>query len=360
MGLAGRIGRMSMIILAVILLVGCFSFRGPNRGNNGNEPELKMFDKSFYVMDTVVLVQLYTQLDAKADSIFDDVQEEMTRLENILSAHLSNSDVAIIDEAAGIEPVQVNPETLAVISTALEYAELTNGAFDITLAPVLRLYNFRKGHEAMPSIYQLETNLPLVDWQKVVIDEDAGTVFLIEKDMKIDLGGIAKGFIIDRVYDILRNQGIDFGLINAGGDIRFMGPKTDGKPWRIGIKNPDMPDLKYYAIVEMARGSIVTSGDYERKFDSEGVRYHHIIDPETGLPANDVRSVTVVASSAELADLLSTAVFVLGRSAGMELIENLTNIEVIIWDSDDEVTWSSGLELVPDGAPSVDYFFRIS
>lgn len=342
------------VLISALLLTGCFAKPGQNPNKNTTA-----FEQTFFVMDTFVSVQIYAESEAKAEALFQDVQEEMVRLESILSSHIASSEVVEIGNFAGAKPVQVSADTMAVISTALEYAVQTQGAFDITLAPVLRLYNFTKGEEAKPSNIQLTETLPLVEWRKVIVNQAEGTVFLAEEGMTIDLGGIAKGYITDRAADILVAQGIKTGLVNSGGDIKLLGPKADGTPWRVGIKNPHQPATNF-AIIEVSGGAIVTSGDYERYFVENGIRYHHIINPETGLPAEMVRSVTILAPDAETADLLSTAVFVLGPEAGMVLVEELTGVEAVIWDKDDRVTWSSGLYQNPDGSNTVDYYFTIN
>lgn len=337
-----------LMLIIITFLSGCAACK---------KPQLAAYEKTFFVMDTVVSVQIYTDSAAKAKLVFAQVSARMEALEGILSAHLPESDVAKLARAAGIEPVTVNPATLAVVAESLDFAERTSGAFDITLAPVLRLYNFAPGKEQKPTLVQLEEVLPLVGWQKIELDREAGRVFLTEQGMKIDLGGVAKGYIIDRCLDVLRENGIDFGLTNAGGDIGLLAEKPDGSPWRVGIKNPENPGNNF-AIIEVRQGALATSGDYERFFIESGKRYHHIIDPRTGLPAETVRSVTILAGSAQLADLLSTAVFVMGPEQGLSFIEELPDIEGVIWDAEGRVHWSSGLVRVQGNTSAMYYFQR--
>lgn len=353
MGNWNKLGRLVSLTLILILLAGC-------RGGKGSEGELKKFESTFFVMDTIVTVQFHAA-EGKGEAVIDEIQGEMQRLEGILSAHLPQSDIARIDQKAGKGPVKVNPETLEVLSTALKFAEATDGAFDITLAPVLRLYNFAPKQERRPSRQELESKLPLVDWRQVEVDADQGTVYLKKEGMQIDLGGIAKGYITDAALGILAEHGIKSGFVNAGGDIGMLGSKQDGSPWRVGITDPNNSEAgTFFAVVEVAGGAIVTSGDYERFFVEKetSTRYHHIIDPQTGLPATGARSVTVLAPSAELADLLSTAIFVMGPERGIALAESLANVETIIWTREDEVRWSSGLVRVE--GQGVDYHFRLS
>ena len=321
-----------------------------------NQPQLLAYEKTFFAMDTVVSVQFYTDSEQKAQLIFDLVLAKMEELEQLLSAHSQDSDVARLAAAAGVEWVRVNPATLEVLRIAQDYAARTDGAFDITIAPVLEMYNFNPGKEQRPSRVQLDQALRFVDWQKVELDTEARTAFLTKAGMKIDLGGVAKGYIVDGCLEVLRDNGIEFGLTNAGGDIGLLAGKVDGSPWRVGIKNPDNPQANF-AIVEVSHCAIATSGDYERFFIEDSQRYHHIIDPRTGMPADKARSVTVVAPSAQEADLLSTAVFVMGPERGLAFVEALPDVDAVIWDSEGKVHWSSGLlRLAKTG--SVDYYFR--
>jgi len=337
-----------LALLTITVLNGCFVL---------NQRRLLAYEKTFLIMDTVVSVQFYTDSEQKAQQIFDQVLAKMEELEQALSVHLPDSDVAKLAAAAGIEPVRVSRATLEVLGTAQDYAARTDGAFDITIAPILETYNFHPGRERRPSRVQLNQALLLVDWQKVELDPKAQTAFLTKPGMKIDLGGVAKGYIVDRCLEVLRDNGLEFGLANAGGDIGLLEGKVDGSPWRVGIKNPENPQSNF-AIVEVGHGAIATSGDYERFFIEDGQRYHHILDPRTGMPADRARSVTVIAPSVQEADLLSTAVFVMGPERGMALVEALPDVEAVIWDREGKVHWSSGL-LKLAKTDSVDYYFRM-
>ncbi len=331
-----------VILLAVLLLM---SFVPGCRDNSTPNPDdLERHERTFFVMDTMVDVILWTAKDrSEVADIFSQVDDELQRLHAIFSAFEDDSDVAKISDAAGIEPVQVQPETLEVIQAALDYADMTDGKFDITLAPVLRLYTF--GEDArVPTQQEIDEKLPLVDYSLVEVDMQAGTVFLPQPGMRLDLGGIAKGYVVDVATDMLRDLGVETGVVNAGGDISFVGPKYDGTPWRIGIKDPTRHRTHQFAVIELEGGAIVTSGDYERYVEQDGVRYHHIIDPADGQPARSCKSVTIVAPNAMLADLLSTAVFVMGPEAGMALVESLEGVEALIWDAQDQVHASSGLD----------------
>lgn len=341
---------MRKLFLPVIILLGIMIFPGCSLGKGSPVSQRK----SFFLMDTLVEVEIFSD-KSSAQVAFDKVLATISELEEVLSSHLPGSDIAKLTAKAGIEPLPVSPVTLEVIDLSLDYAQRTGGAFDITVAPILSLYDFSSALKQRPTAAQLDEKLPLVDWRRIKLDHDAGTVFLTERGMQVDLGGVAKGFIVDRCLDALRESGIDTGLVNAGGDAGFLSAKPDGSPWRVGIKNPDHPET-LFALVEIGCGAVATSGDYERCFIADGITFHHIIDPRTGLPADKSRSVTILADRVSVADLLATAVFVLGPDQGLALIESLPNVEAVIWDADDAVHHSSGLVSVPSS--TIDYHFR--
>lgn len=336
--------RLATVLLIALALAspGCVSRRQTT-------PAL---EKSFFLMDTVVTVQIYAN-PALATRVFDQVFAEASKLETVLSAHRPESDLARLAANAGAKPVAVSAATLALLQTGLHYAELSGGSLDITLGPVLNLYDFAS--QKRPTADQLEQTLRLVGWQNVIVDAENSQAFLSKSGMALDLGSLAKGYIVDRCLELLRENGIQHGLINAGGDIGFLSAKPDGSPWRVGLKNPDNPGLNF-AVIEVSHGAIATSGDYERYFYEDGQRYHHIIDPATGLAAAECRSVTIHAETVELADLLATAVFVLGPERGLALVEALPNTEAVIWDAAGRVIWSSGLEDAAAGESSQRYF----
>lgn len=338
-------------IIAVLILIcssqGC---------STGCKNALTAYEESFFLMDTFVSLQVYADSPAVARAAIDKARAEMAQLEQILSAHNDESDLAKLTATAGIAPIKVHAGTFSLIEHAQKLAQATTGAFDITVGPVLALYSFSPGKEQFPTDEQLIQVLPLVDWQRVKLDAEKEEVFLSLTGMALDLGAVAKGYIVDCGLRILKAEGVKYGLINAGGDIGFLGPKPDGNPWKVGLKNPVNP-AGNFAIIELSGGAIATSGDYERFFFAKGRRYHHIIDPRTGIPADQCRSVTILADDAELADILSTAVFVLGPKAGLSFVETLPGVDAVIWDAENKVHYSSGLTPVKAN-PSTDYYFR--
>jgi len=298
--------------------------------------------RSEFLMDTIVNAVVYSRDKAAGEQALQLAYREMTRLEALLDRHSDTSDVARINRSAGEAPVRVSEDTMEVLKRALHIGVLSDGAFDITVAPLLSLWGFGTGGETVPEAESIASALRLVDFQQIKLDETAGTVLLKNKGSQIDLGGIAKGYIVDRAAEILLEQGITVAFLDAGGDIRVIGGKPDGSAWRIGVRHP-RARREVIAVIELRDRAIVTSGDYMRYFIADDVRYHHIINPATGFPAQGLTSVTVVAADALTADALSTAGFVLGLEAAMALFESMPDVEAIIVTADGKVHVSSGL-----------------
>jgi thiamine biosynthesis lipoprotein len=300
------------------------------------------YKKTAFFMDTKIDIAVYGTNKKQADAVIKAIFAEMQQLENTFSRHISGSDVNRINEAAGRAPVKVKPETILVTRKALEIAALSGGAFDPTVGPLLELWGWGTEKLRVPSAEEINNVLPLVDYKAVEIDEENSTIFLTKPGMKMDLGGIAKGFIVDRGQEIAKRFPVKALFINAGGDISITGNKPSGEKWRVAIQAPRDPQ-KWAAILEVEEGSVATSGDYERFFEEGGEVYHHILDPKKGVPGGDVSSVTIVAPDTVISDALSTAVFVLGKEKGMQLLESLNGIEGVIIDKQGEIYVSSGL-----------------
>lgn len=237
---------------------------------------------------------------------------EIERIEQLVSEHISTSEVALINAHAGESPVKVSYETLSLIKRAIGYAQTFDGAFDITIGPISSLWGFSSDHPvALPSPDSIKALLPLINYKKISLNESDTTVALLEKGMLLDLGGVAKGYAVDRAVMILKQNGVDNFLLKAGGDMFCSGFKAATQKWRIGIKHPRQPEA-LLAKFEIDNFAVSTSGDYERCAMIDGKRYHHIFDPQTGYPAEKSQSVTVLAPSAEVADAWSTYLFILG------------------------------------------------
>lgn len=318
----------AMVILALVLVSGCW------------QKPAKPFQRTELLMDTVVTIKYYDPADEEA---VEAAFTEMQRIEKLMSAHLPGSEVSRINASPGT-PVAVSPETFQVIEESLRYAQLTDGVFDVSIGSLVELWSIMDGDDYVPAPSEIRQARALVDYRAVELNPKEWTVTLRRPGMRLDLGGVAKGYAIDRVRQILEEYGVKAALVDAGGDVWAVGMRPDGKEFRIGIRHPREPQSVVAVI--MARDiSIVTSGDYQRYFIKGGVRYHHIIDPRTGMPANSgVISVTIVSPSGMEGDILSTAVFILGKEAGLELIESLPGVEALVVTEDLQVLYTSGLE----------------
>lgn len=301
------------------------------------------FTYTHMTMDTVVELRFQAPGVRAAEEIRDKVFGEIERLEKLFSRSIPGSDVVAVNENAGHRAVKVSPEVFYVTEQALEFAELTEGAFDPTVAPLTDLWGFFSDYEyRVPDPEEIKDTLPLVNYALVELEPGDRTIFLPRSGMGLELGGIAKGFIVDRTLEILAEAGVNNAYVNAG-DIGLLGTRPDGEPWRIGVRNP-RDQRGMIAVLPLINKSVDTSGDYERAFEEDGVRYHHILDPETGMPAQALASVTVIADTTMEADVLSTAAFVMGPDRGFKLIEELPGIDGIFVTPELEITYTSGLE----------------
>lgn len=293
------------------------------------------------LMGTVVELTLWDNgqdLDKAAEAGFAEIK----RLVPVFSSYDPSSDVSRISRDAGTA-VLVKPETMTVIKTAVDIAARSCGAFDPTVGALARLWGPSGERGIVPTEREIKKTLPLVNWTMIGVDEKAHTVTLDVKGASINLGGVAKGFIAGKTAEALKVHGITRAIVKAGGDMFVYQPETGTpRPFIIGIQDPR--EKRVLAEVYVETGAVSTSGDYERYFEKNGIRYHHILDPKTGMPARKSRSVTIIAKDPTLADALSTAVFVMGPKDGMALIEELPDVEGLIVDADGKVLLSTGFK----------------
>jgi thiamine biosynthesis lipoprotein len=267
---------------------------------------------------------------------------EIRRLEELLSTWIPTSELSRVNAAAGVKPVHVSPETLTVVQRAVQAAEMTDGAFNIAIGPAVDAWRVTEG-QRIPTEYELEALRPLVDLMAVHADVREQTIYLEKRGMRIDVGGIGKGYAADQAVDALRKAGAVAGVVALSGDIKTFGRLPGGKMFPVGIQHPRQ-DGAVLAWIDLQDEAISTAGDYERFFEREGVRYHHILDPRTLQPARGCQSVTVIAREGVWADGLDTGIFVMGPERGMELVEQLPDVEAIIVDQDGYLLVSSGLK----------------
>ncbi len=296
-------------------------------------------------MGTRIELTASTADTATAESAFAEVFADFDRLDNLLSVWKPESEVVRLNAAAGQHPVPVSAETREVLRIARQVSEWTDGAFDVTFGALTGLWKFDAQDKdgSVPDPREVAAKLPLVDYRAVAVDDRAGTAFLQKAGMKVHLGGIGKGFAVDRAVAILRSHGLRDFMIQAGGDL-YVGGYKDGRPWKLGIRDPRGPLDQVFATLDLTDGTFSTSGDYERFFIKDGRRYHHILDLSTGEPARRSRSVTLVTNKAVIADALAKGVFILGPVRGLALVERIPDVEAVIVGANNEVVVSSGLK----------------
>lgn len=292
------------------------------------------------IMGTEIAVEVWHREQNKSETAVESVLAEMRRVDALMSVYKNDSEMSQINQYAAEKAVSVSDELFYLIRQALDFSVKTKGAFDITYASVGYLYNFRES--TRPDQQAIESALPGIDYRLVALDDEQRSVRFLKNGVRIDLGGIAKGYAVDQAISGLKKQGIEHARVTAGGDTRVLGTRL-GRPWTVGIRDPRLGE-KMVAVIPLLDEAISTSGDYERYFDESGIRYHHIINPETGDSARGLRSVSIIGPQAVVTDALSTSVFVLGIEAGIELINSMQDYEAIIVDNDGELHYSKGLE----------------
>ena len=299
-----------------------------------------------FALGTVCTVMLY---DQGKNSVYNEIFSKIHNIDNLMSVNNPYSDISRINRSAGIEPVQVHEDTFKVIERAVYFARLSNGAFDPTVGPIVSLWGIGTENQRKPSQEEIEEILPLINWRNIELNSSTHSVYLSREGMALDLGAIAKGYAADVAAQIVSKAGLTRALIDLGGNIVTFGVKKDRSPWRVGIQNPNQERGAIIGFIqapsEITLQTVVTSGIYERSFEENGIRYHHLFSPSQGIPAQTgLLSVTVVTDVSMDADALSTAVFVLGYERGMELIKALPGTEAVFVFEDLSVRRTSGAD----------------
>ncbi len=307
-----------------------------------SEAQAQWHQQQFQVMGTQARVELWLVDQQQAQHLIRSVQDEMQRIEQRMSPYIASSELSQINSSAAQTPLRLSDELFALLSQSAQISALTNGAFDISYASVGYQYDYRQGQR--PNSKQISAALPAINYRGIKLNAQASTVSLSHPNLKIDLGGIAKGYAVKQSLALLQQAGVEHALIAAGGDTALLGDRR-GRPWMVGIKHPRAA-AQTAVHLPLTSEAISTSGDYERFFIEDGVRYHHIINPKTGDSAREVVSVSVIGKDPTQVDALSTAVFVLGLTEGMALIDTLAGYEAIIIDNRQKLHLSAGL-----GAP---------
>lgn len=298
---------------------------------SGCTPKDNMYKESRVLMDTYCTITVISPSEKKAKEAIEAGFAEIKRFEGLINYFSPDSETSAIGRSAGERPVHVSSETLDLVQKTMKISDLTGGAFDPTIAPLVTLWNFSKRlpNPDVPSADEINKILKLVDYRKIKIESAASEVYLAEKGMELDLGGISKGYAADKAVEVIKAKGIKAALVAIAGDIRGYGLSTSGQPWKVGIQNPrpDNPDAErpwedIIATLHLKDSAISTAGDYQRFFIKDGKRYHHIIDPKTGFPSESgLISVSVIAPEGYISDGIDTAVLILGPEKGMKLLE---------------------------------------
>lgn len=291
------------------------------------------------IMGTSIRVELWHPDRASGEAAMAAVMEEMHRIDRAMSPFKPDSELSRINRDAGHGPVGISKEMFDLIARSIEFSKLSSGAFDITFSSVGYLYDYRKGIK--PTDAEIAKALPGINYRHLLLDKDKRTLRFAKEGVRIDLGGIAKGHAVDNSIALLKARGVRDAFVSAGGDSRVIGNKQ-GRPWIIGIRDPRRKEA-VVAKIPLIDAAISTSGDYERYFELDGVRHHHIINPKTGKSAAGIRSVTIIGPDAATTEGLTKSVFIMGAKAGIELVESLPGVDAVVIDEAGALHYSAGL-----------------
>lgn len=328
-----RLVCISVIFLMVFSLAGCspMALVSP-----------KPYKETQFLMDTVIEITVY---GSNKEAVVKNAFDEFKRIQSISDHFNPESQLSKINQMAGIAPVQVDSDLVKMINDAISISQKTDGAFDTTIGPLAELWGIGHKGEFVPSQAEINKVLPLIDYKKIQVDSSNNTVYLPEKGISLDLGGVAKDYALTRAVDILKSQGIKSALINAGGDIQVIGTRPDGKPWRIGVQDPRNSEGVIAKVTLTDWNMLQTSGDYQRYFIKDGVRYAHILNPKTGRQPTELASVTLVYNDVDVPnDIASSGFLVLGLERGMEALKQFPGVEAIFVTTDGKVITTPGLK----------------
>jgi thiamine biosynthesis lipoprotein len=324
---------MRLILILALATINIFSYA-----------EQKSHKKVLLLMGSRFEITAISEDEALAWKGINAAVYEITRIEKLISSWDSNSQTSEVNRKAGIKAVKVDRELYDLIKRAKKISTLTNGAFDISYASMDKIWRFDGSVTTLPSENEIKSSVAKINFNDIILDEQENTVFLKNEGMKIGFGAIGKGYAANRGKKIMKDLGIESGIVNAGGDLITWGKEANGADWSIGISDPKNK-LKVLAWLTVGEMAVVTSGNYEKFIMINGERYSHIIDPRSGYPVHGLKSVTIICPDAELADALATSVFILGREKGIHLIDQLKGVEVMVVDDNDEIRTSSNLKL---------------
>ena len=326
-------------LASAILFTGCAERREAAQQMLENQKMENRHEATTFAMDTVMT---FTVIHEDGDEIIIDAEQEIRRLENLLSVTVESSDISKLNAAAGKEALDMQIETQVLLAKGKELGEKTGGAFDIAISPIVKAWGFTEEEHHVPTQAELDALLPVTDPSDVILD--SGKAYLQKEGMAVDLGGIAKGYASDKVSELLKEKGVESAIVSLGGNVVGIGRKPDGEKWEVALANPlDAND--YCGLISIEDKAVVTSGGYQRFFEENGRKYHHIIDPATGYPAESgLLSVTIISESGTEADVLSTALFVMGLEDALEYWQKNGGFEAIFITEAGEVIATEGAD----------------
>ena len=270
---------------------------------------------------------------------------EIQRIEKLLTTFSTESETNLINDNAGIQPVKVSMEIILLIERALKISSVTQGAFDLSYGSVDKsLWNFDTTMTSLPTEEIAKQSVRLINYKNIIVDKEAATVFLKQKGMRIGFGGIGKGYAAEQAKNIMRINGVESGVVNASGDLTTWGNMPNGDKWTIGIVSPEMASTTF-SYMNISGLSVATSGNYEKYVVIDGKKYSHTINPKTGLPVSGIKSVTIVSTNAEIADAMATPVMIMGVEAGLNMINQINDIEAIVIDDNNTLYASKNIKL---------------
>lgn len=306
---------------------------------------MRNFSRSLKLMGNMFTITIVAASEQKGNDYIDAAIQEIKRIEALLTTFSNSSQTQLINQNAGIRPVKVDREVYSLIERSIAISDITQGAFDITYGSIDKsLWNFDRTMTSIPAKEQALKSVHLINYRNIVLNPEDCTVFLKEKGMRIGFGGIGKGYGAEMAKKLLVSNNVESGIINASGDLTAWGYQPDGKPWRIGISNPDRPQ-DIFSYLDISGLAVATSGNYEKYVMIGGKKYSHTIDPKTGLPISGIKSVTVISGSAEFADAMATPIAVMGIKAGLYLIDQIPDLHCIIIDDNNTIYTSKAINL---------------
>ena len=293
-------------------------------------------------MGTAIKVTLY---NGGSEEILDKVFDRILEIENLVSINKENTELTNLNENAGIKTVKLSETSYDIIKKGIHYSQISQGGYDVTIGPLVKLWSIGLPEAKVPNKDEIEETIKNIDYSKVIMNDETKEVFLKEKNMMLDLGSIAKGYVADEVASILKEENVDQAIIDLGGNIYALGLKNGDTNWKIGIQNPFDSRGQAVGVLEVSDKSVVTSGIYERFIEKDGVKYHHILNPKTGYPfETSIAGVSIISDKSIDADALSTLVFTKGVEEGLEFVESLKNIDAIFITNDKKVYSTSGVK----------------